>query len=68
MSAEETKQMNIASCRICLLSKSNCASCPLSWALKEIEAEKPKIEDLFHEYFMETMDEFDRMRLGLEFD
>jgi len=40
MTKEENKNMMIANCRICLLSKSNCADCPLNWALDMIDIEK----------------------------
>ena len=45
MTKEEKKNMSIANCRICLLSKSNCANCPLNWALPTILAEQV-IEDM----------------------
>lgn len=45
MTKEEKKNMSIANCRICLLSKSNCAECPLNWALDLLDIEKTlKIE------------------------
>lgn len=37
---EDEKKMQIANCRICLLSKSNCAECPLNWALDLLDIEK----------------------------
>lgn len=40
MTKEEKKNMSIANCRICLLSKSNCAECPLNWALDFLDIEK----------------------------
>ena len=40
MTKEEKKNMMIANCRICLLSKSNCAECPLNWALDLLDIEK----------------------------
>lgn len=45
MTKEEKKNMSIANCRICLLSKSNCANCPLNWALPTVLAEQV-IEDM----------------------
>lgn len=40
MTKEEKKNMMIANCRICLLSKSNCTECPLNWALDLLDIEK----------------------------
>lgn len=40
MTKEEKKNLMIANCRICLLSKSNCAECPLNWALDLLYIEK----------------------------
>lgn len=37
---KEEQNMQIANCRICLLSKSHCADCPLNWALKILEIEE----------------------------
>ena len=36
----EKEKTDLASCRICLLSKSNCAECPLNWALDLLDIEK----------------------------
>lgn len=47
MTKEENKNMQIANCRICLLSKSNCANCPLNWALDFLDIEKTlKIQEI----------------------
>ena len=40
MSKKEVRDMKIAKCRNCLLSNSNCADCPLNWALRIIESQK----------------------------
>ena len=40
MTKEDTRNMQIANCRICLLNKSNCADCPLNWVLDLLDIEK----------------------------
>ena len=37
---ENQKEIQIGNCRICLLNKSNCADCPLNWALDLLDIEK----------------------------
>lgn len=47
MTKEEKKNMSIANCRICSISKSNCAECPLNWALDLLDIEKTlKIQEI----------------------
>lgn len=59
MTKEEKKNMSIANCRICLLSKSNCEVCPLNWALDMLDIEKTlTIEEIHVEYLLKTSPAF----------